>query len=55
MAKWYVIAIDWKRPNVISEWDDEEAAKRAADGLDALSLRCIAVQDGHPLILKENA
>jgi hypothetical protein len=55
MPKWYVIAIDWQRPNVISEWDNEEDAKRSADNLDALALRCIAVQDGHPLLLKEQA
>lgn len=49
-TKWFVIAIDWSQPNVISEWDDEQKAKDAADRLDGLALRCIAVPEGHPMI-----
>jgi hypothetical protein len=31
-------------------WNDEEDAKKSADGFDALALRCVAVPEGHPWI-----
>jgi hypothetical protein len=44
--KWYIIAIDWKAPNVVDEADDEESAKRIANTYDELALRAIAVPEG---------
>lgn len=52
--KWFVIAIDWQQPNVLSEWDDEQQAKAAAERLDELALRAIAVPEGHPMIKDES-
>jgi hypothetical protein len=45
--RWAVIAIDWGAPNVLEWWSDEEAAKKSADGFDALALRAVAVPEGH--------
>jgi len=44
--KWYIIAIDWKAPNVVDEADDEESAKRIANAYDEVALRAIAVPEG---------
>jgi hypothetical protein len=51
MATWYVIAIDWKAPNVLDEAETEERAKRIADAYDAMALRAIAVPYGDPRIM----
>lgn len=48
--KWFVIAIDWKAPNVVDEFNDKEAAKRAANLYDEVALRAIAVPEGDPRI-----
>jgi hypothetical protein len=50
LRQWAVIAIDWQRPNVISWWPTEEQADRVAERFDNLSLRCVSVPRGHPLI-----
>lgn len=53
MGMWYVIAIDWKAPNVIDEAETEERAKIIADAYDQAALRAIAVPEGDPRIKGE--
>jgi hypothetical protein len=48
--RWAVIAIDWSKDNVLAWWDSEEKANESAEGFDGLSLRSIAVPEGHPMI-----
>lgn len=48
--RWAVIAVDWGAPNVLSWWDSEAQADKVAERFDDLSLRCVAVPEGHPLI-----
>lgn len=51
MGKWYVIAIDWKAPNVIDEAETEGRAKMIAKAYDEMALRAIAVPEGDPRIM----
>jgi hypothetical protein len=50
MGTWYVIAIDWKHPNVLDEVETEERAKIIANAYDEMALRAIAVPEGDPRI-----
>jgi len=55
MTIWYVIAIDWKAPNVVDEFDGDDAkerARRAAYAYDGLALRAIAVPEDDPRVKK---
>lgn len=50
--QWYVIAIDWKRPNIIDGPVDESLAKKLAKTYDELALRAIAVPENDPRLMQ---